>query len=955
MGLTLSLIYRHALARKVRTVLTVLAVALSVALVVGVTSGYKSMEASARALLLEMMGSEDIRVQPTRLYDGLLPASLPRELLDHPDFGGDLASALGRLKLTQTVESKETAVRADVVGLRPDDDKAAGLPVSYSVFEDIPKGSNDGRIKFSAPDAREAYVDVGLANNGLEPNDELLIPVGDELVPFRVVGYVHKPAIVALAIRTAYVPLGALQGPNEEVSEVLINLKPGRDVESVAAKLQAHLGEKLEVRVLRADREELDKNLRSTELLSVLGGSVAMVAGTFIVFTTLSMGVAERQRTLAMLRAIGAERRQVGALVIVEGVVLGFVGVVLGIPLGIVGLEGIAWAFSDVMSEGVVLSWIGIAAAAVGMTLAGVVAAVLPALRAMRLDPLEAMAPSASGELRMPWGLVVLGLVLAGFDSFLLFSPDGNPIITAFGLASAYEKEVRFYGHLVLGLPALMFGFFLVAPAFVWGVERTANIGVNLGRRHALMPIIGVLLIALSLAGGWLLMRMIAFDTAAALLGVVIAIPAFFGVTCGLGMIFAGVFRRDFELLRQQLTGSVWRAAGTASGLMVGLSVLVVMQIQGGSALRSWQLPDGFPDVFVYTLTRTVAFEDEQVEQIAALPEIGVRDDGAPAVLPIYLLSPNLPDLPFALAGLRMPENTTFVGCEPGPMLDMLQLDFVEGNEADARVMLEQDGHVLVTEEFRRLKGLGVGDVFELATEEGPVDFIVAGVVRSPGIDVIVATFDMRGQFEQQAAACIFGSANDARNIFKEDRARILAVNLQPGVEREVAVQSLRRSVGRLRANIADVRAIKETITGTFARIMLLATTVAWAAMFVAALGVTNTILASVRSRRWQFGLLRSLGVTRGGLLKLVVAEAALLGVVAVILGLTCGGLIATNGRRVTQMVIGFVPPLSFPWELIAIGIGVVMAVSVFAAMIPAIRVARADPLGLLQGGRSAS
>ena len=46
-------------------------------------------------------------------------------------------------------------------------------------------------------------------------------------------------------------------------------------------------------------------------------------------------------------------------------------------------------------------------------------------------------------------------------------------------------------------------------------------------------------------------------------------------------------------------------------------------------------------------------------------------------------------------------------------------------------------------------------------------------------------------------------------------------------------------------------------------RLLLLVSTVAFAAMAVASLGVTNTIMASIRSRRWQFGILRSIGVTR--------------------------------------------------------------------------------------------
>src|SRR3712207_8010032 len=55
-------------------------------------------------------------------------------------------------------------------------------------------------------------------------------------------------------------------------------------------------------------RREVDQNLQGVQALSYLGGAVSMLAATFIVFSTLSKGATERQRTLAMLRAVGGLR-----------------------------------------------------------------------------------------------------------------------------------------------------------------------------------------------------------------------------------------------------------------------------------------------------------------------------------------------------------------------------------------------------------------------------------------------------------------------------------------------------------------------------------------------------------------------------------------------------------------------------------------------------------------------
>src|SRR6185503_2871492 len=111
--------------------------------------------------------------------------------------------------------------------------------------------------------------------------------------------------------------------------------------------------------------------------------------------------------------------------------------------------------------------------------------------------------------------------------------------------------------------------------------------------------------------------------------------------------------------------------------------------------------------------------------------------------------------------------------------------------------------------------------------------------------------------------------------------------------------------------------------------------TVAVAAMAVSALGVTNTIMASIRTRRWSFGVLRSIGVTRGQLLRLVMAEATLLGVVGAALGLSAGALMSLNARGLSRITIGYVPPVAIPWGIIAAGAGAIMVISLAASVIP--------------------
>jgi putative ABC transport system permease protein len=125
--------------------------------------------------------------------------------------------------------------------------------------------------------------------------------------------------------------------------------------------------------------------------------------------------------------------------------------------------------------------------------------------------------------------------------------------------------------------------------------------------------------------------------------------------------------------------------------------------------------------------------------------------------------------------------------------------------------------------------------------------------------------------------------------------------------------------------------------------------------MAVASLGVTNTILASVRSRRWELGVLRSIGVTRSQLLRLVVAEALLLGIVGCTLGLLAGTVMSANARGLSRITIGYVPPVQIPWTIVLSGAAAIVLISVLASLWPAWSVSRAEPLSLLQAGRAAS
>jgi putative ABC transport system permease protein len=152
---------------------------------------------------------------------------------------------------------------------------------------------------------------------------------------------------------------------------------------------------------------------------------------------------------------------------------------------------------------------------------------------------------------------------------------------------------------------------------------------------------------------------------------------------------------------------------------------------------------------------------------------------------------------------------------------------------------------------------------------------------------------------------------------------------------------------------MGDVRHIKFGITQGFKRLLDLVSSVALAAIAVASLGVTNTVMASIRSRRWHLGVLRSVGLTRGELLRLIVAEALLLGLVAAVLGVTAGLLMSYNANGLSWRIMGYHPPIKIAWDKVLMGVSIIIGVSLAASLAPAIKSAKEEPLALLQTGRA--
>jgi putative ABC transport system permease protein len=142
--------------------------------------------------------------------------------------------------------------------------------------------------------------------------------------------------------------------------------------------------------------------------------AVSVLVGAFLVVNTFSILVAQRTGELALLRAIGASRRQITLSVLVEAFVMGLLAAVLGLGAGIgVGaLLALVFAGDDAPVGGVVVPWTAVAGAVVVGVVVTVLAALGPARRASRVPPVAALR-EATGPDRPTTRRTVAGAILA--------------------------------------------------------------------------------------------------------------------------------------------------------------------------------------------------------------------------------------------------------------------------------------------------------------------------------------------------------------------------------------------------------------------------------------------------------------------------------------------------------------------------------------------------------------
>ncbi|MFC9893983.1 ABC transporter permease [Nocardia sp. NPDC127579] len=511
---------RNLAAHKVRLALTLLSVVLGTAFIAGSFVFTDTLQRTFDGIFANEAKGVDVRVSPEEMRSFGVPLGV-----------------VDKISKTEGVRAVEPSVSGPLVVL-----DAKGKPVQTGGAPSIGESytppdqavAEPNTFVAGTPPSKPGEIALntgGAERAGLKLGDRtrVLIPArSTDKVPsieVTVTGLYEIPSATGGFIGVLFEKSQArdLFTTGTHVGYVDIAAAPGVDADALRDRIAKELpGFKVQNgEQVRADiKAQVSEALNFINYFLLAFGAIALIVGTFIIYNTFSMIVAQRLRELALLRAVGASRQQVGRTVVLEALVIGLIGSAVGLAAGVglaFGLSSLLNAFDLGLPTGsmAILPRTILVGLAVGL-LVTVVSAYAPARRAAQIPPVEAMreefksigeslrvrtlvgavlavagivlvalgAQGTGGNAALVVGIGALALILA----VLLAAPAlSRPVVGALGVLvrpfgpigrMARNNAVRNPRRTAATAFALTLGLMLVSAIGMLGASAKASIGV---------------------------------------------------------------------------------------------------------------------------------------------------------------------------------------------------------------------------------------------------------------------------------------------------------------------------------------------------------------------------------------------------------------------------------------------------------------------------------------------
>jgi putative ABC transport system permease protein len=529
--------FRGLFARKLRLVLTTLAVVLGTTLIAGTYVFTDSINSAFDTIFQVSNKNTDAAITPHKTIDtsdnGGTQPTLPASVLERVRNSPDVAEAQGSIFDTGTILGKN--------GKRISSGGAPNFIGSASELVRFRAATyKEGRPPRTAD---EATIDAATAKKqDWKLGDKVCAVAIAERKCYTLVGTTQIAGLSSFggaAVLDLVLPEAQrLLGKGTSFDEIQVAAKPGVSSQQLKSELRRTLPASVDVRTgseqAAKESKDIRDNLGFLKTFLLAFAFIALFVGAFLIFNTFSITVAQRMREFALLRTLGASRRQVWRAVVSEGLLLGLVGGAIGFAVGIgtaALLRQLFIAFgADLPSKGNVIEARTVIVTLLVGVLVSLIASLSPAIRAMRVPPVEALREGAVPITRERGRRMAIfaGVVLAAgvalmcvglfgdvkpasaaiaamgggaaltFLAVALLSPRlvpplanaiGGPIERLTGITGqlARENSMRQPGRTAVTAAALMIGVALVsfASIFAAGAKATINDAIDANLKSA--------------------------------------------------------------------------------------------------------------------------------------------------------------------------------------------------------------------------------------------------------------------------------------------------------------------------------------------------------------------------------------------------------------------------------------------------------------------------------------
>ncbi|MBI4469548.1 MAG: ABC transporter permease [Acidobacteria bacterium] len=436
----------------------------------------------------------------------------------------------------------------------------------------------------------------------------------------------------------------------------------------------------------------------------------------------------------------------------------------------------------------------------------------------------------------------------------------------------------------VLGRPRMLAGLGLILSGLAFIRFSTPRVGLMLQFGYVVLIVLG-LIIVLPMLAQW--------------------------IARALRPVMAWAFGPEGLLAIDTMIKAPRRTSATVGALMIGLmfvfSTGAYIQSYQNLVMR-WMDRTINSDLFVTTSeqarSRTYHFSEALSQRIAALP--GVK----------RVENVRFTFVPFA------GDTAAVITIEMDGWFDRQHHPVEEGDDRLARELLPKGEGFVIARNFSTRWGTRVGDRLRLESPTGPLERPVIGIIEDYSSE----------------KGSVFMDRELFKTYWRDSAIDFIDINLLPGVDRAAFKSELQRMLaGEQRAFIYTNDEYKRWVMSLIDQFFTLNYMQMVVAIFVAAIGIVNTLIISVSERRREIGVIRAIGGLRGQVRKMVLLEAVAIAIVGLVVGALAGALNTYFLIRTAAVILaGFTIPFHFPATLIIISMPIVVVIALAAAWLPA-------------------